>query len=623
MDAATVAPSGLLRLVIVGSVDDGKSTLLGRLLHDCQAVPLDQLESLRQAARQAGEPQVDLALLTDGLRAEREQRITIDVAYRHFATPRRRFILADTPGHEMFTRNMVTGASTADLAVLLIDAARGVQPQTYRHASLAARLGIRQIVAAINKMDQVGWSADLFAAIETELRQYAAGLGVPAFDALPVSALQGDNVVTASAQLAWFTGPTLLHYLETVEPPPVPAQPVRLPVQLVVRPTSDYRGYAGTLEAGSLRPGDCVAVQPLGQQTTVRDLLVAGQPAAEAVAGQAVVVRLHDELDIARGNLLSDPAAPATVTDELDATLVWLDERPLQVGRSYLLKHTTTTVRGRVTVVRHRLDPGTLAQQPAASLQLNDIGLVHLRLLRPICADRYAAQRRTGGFILIDPDTNATAAAGLIEDWPDPAHRAANLTLHSGRVTPDDRARMLGQQPFTLWLTGLSGSGKSTVAYALEDRLVAQGQPCIVLDGDNIRHGLNRDLGFSPADRSENIRRIAEVARLFNEAGLLVITAFISPYLADRAMARQVIGADRFVETWVAAPLEECERRDPKGLYVKARAGQIPEFTGVSAPYEAPVAADLCLNSDQFTVSELVDQAWSHLRARGAFAAPH
>ncbi len=613
----------LLRFTTAGSVDDGKSTLIGRLLHDAKGIYEDHLASVEAASLRNGHDGIDLALLTDGLKAEREQRITIDVAYRHFSTPRRRFIIADTPGHEQYTRNMATGASTADLAVILIDAEQGVVTQSRRHGFIAALLGIRHLLVAVNKMDLVDYDAAVFARIRDEYARFAAELGVPDVTVIPISALHGDGVVTPGDRMPWYDGPTLLEHLETVQIDRDTAPGAfRFPVQLVLRPNADFRGYSGTIASGTLHVGDPVTALPSGKQSRVARILTPAGEVSTACAPQAVTLCLDDELDISRGDLLAHPHDLPQEAREVDATLIWMDPRALHLNHTLLVKHTTRLARGQVTALHHRVDPNTLAQEPADTLRLNEIGAVRLSLFQPLLCDAYAQHRGTGSFILIDPVSNATLAAGLITgvraaDTPPGSTR--HLTRHDGQIGPAQRAALLRQQPATVWLTGLSGAGKSTLAYALEARLIADGHPCVVLDGDNIRHGLNQDLGFSPRDRSENIRRVAEVARLFNEAGLIVITAFISPYRADRDLARRIIGDDHFIETWLDAPLQECERRDPKGLYAKARAGQLPDFTGVSAPYEAPVSPELTLDAGGDPVATLVEAAWACLRARGIF----
>lgn len=613
----------LLRFTTAGSVDDGKSTLIGRLLHDSKSIYEDTLAAVANASRKSGQTDIDFALVTDGLKAEREQRITIDVAYRHFATPRRRFIIADTPGHEQYTRNMVTGASTANLAVILIDARNGVVTQSKRHGFIASLLGIPHLVVAVNKMDLVGYSREAFEAIRDEYREFTAKLRTHDVTFIPISALRGDNVVYHSANMPWYEGPPLLSHLETVHTASDNNLiDLRFPVQYALRPHGDFRGYCGTVASGVIRVGDEIIVLPSGRASRVSRILGPNGEMDYAFPPQSITLCLKDELDISRGDMIVHPANLPWVAHGLEAILVWIDNTPLRLHTPYLIKHTTGLVRGQCEEVKFRIDPNTLHRQPAETLRLNDIGRVRLRLFRPLLCDEYERNRGTGSFILIDPITNFTAGAGMIIDRShtyEAPRGATNIVRHVGRVTAEQRAQVLAQRPVTLWLTGLSGSGKSTLAYALEQRLIAAGHACVVLDGDNIRHGLNRDLSFSPEDRAENIRRVAEVAKLFNEAGLIVITSFISPYRKDRALARQIIGGDRFIEALVDAPLEECERRDPKGLYKKARAGQIPDFTGISAPYEAPEAPDLRLASAEATVDELVEQVWNYFTGRGLF----
>ena len=618
----------LLRFTTAGSVDDGKSTLIGRLLHDSKSIYEDHLAAVVEASRRGGQHGVDLALVTDGLKAEREQRITIDVAYRHFSTPRRRFIIADTPGHEQYTRNMATGASTADLAIILIDAAQGVVTQSKRHGFIAALLGIRHLLVAVNKMDQRDFQQETYARIRDDYAAFAAGLPACEVTFIPISALHGDNVVLPSAHMPWYDGPTLLDYLETVETA-VDDDPAdfRFPVQYVLRPDADFRGYCGTIASGSVRAGDQVVAQPSGKRSRVRRIITAAGEAESAGARQAITLCLDDDLDVSRGDLLAHPGRLPWQAREVDATLIWMDSRPLHLNHTLLVKHTTNLVRGQCVALEARIDPNTLSRDAAETLRLNEIGDVRLQLFKPLLCDAYTRNRQTGSFILIDPVSNATLAAGLItgvreaEALPGESDaRARNLTRHAGTVTAEQRGQLLRQRPATLWLTGLSAAGKSTIAYALEQRLIAEGHACMVLDGDNIRHGLNQDLGFSPRDRSENIRRVAEVARVLNEAGLIVITSFISPYRADRDLARRIIGTDRFIETLVDASLAECERRDPKGLYARARAGQIPDFTGVTAPYERPEVAELTLDTQGKSVEELVQGCWECLVEKGMIA---
>jgi len=604
-------------------VDDGKSTLIGRLLHDARGIYEDQLASVRQASRKSGQQDIDFALLTDGLKAEREQRITIDVAYRHFSTPRRRFIIADTPGHEQYTRNMVTGASTANLAIILIDARNGVLTQSKRHGFIATLLGIPHIIVAINKMDLVDYDQEVFERLRQEYSEFAARFTTRDLTFIPISALRGDNVVQHSQQTPWYDGPTLLTQLETVH---IASDnnliDLRFPVQYVLRPHGDFRGYCGTVASGVLRVGEEVVVLPAGKVTRVSRILGPDGDLAFAYPPQSVTVCLEENVDISRGDMISHPGNLPWVAHEVEAICIWMHDEPLRRDSPYLIKHTTQTVRGHCTEVNFRIDPNTLHRQSAETLQLNEIGRLRLRLFKPLFCDEYQRNRQTGGFIIIDPVHHFTVAAGLIIDRshhyesPRVQATAAHLTYQTGKVSTAERATLLNQQPATLWLTGLSGSGKSTLAYALEQRLIAAGHPCVVLDGDNIRHGLNRDLGFSPEDRQENIRRIAEVAKLFNEAGLIVITSFISPYRAHRQQAREIIGDDRFIEALVAAPLEECERRDPKGLYAKARAGVLPDFTGISSPYEEPEHPDLQLDTAHQSVDALLDKLWEYLIGR-------
>ncbi|HAZ62297.1 MAG TPA: adenylyl-sulfate kinase [Armatimonadetes bacterium] len=619
---ARVQRADLLRLATAGSVDDGKSTLIGRLIHDAQGLYDDQLAAVRTASTRSGQDTIDWALVTDGLKAEREQRITIDVAYRHFSTPRRRFIIADTPGHEQYTRNMATGASTADLAVILIDASHGVLTQSKRHGFITSLLGIPNLVVAVNKMDLVDWSQDVFEQIREEYLSWSAKLRVPAITFIPVSALLGDNVTQPSANLDWYDGPTLLGHLETV--PLGSAQNLidfRFPVQYVLRPTADFRGYAGTVASGNIRVGEEVLVLPSGRTSRVTQLLGPAGDQDHAFAQQAVAVCLADDLDLSRGDMIVRPGNQPWVAREIEAMLVWTDEAPQQSGATYILKHTTRLTRAQITEVVYRIDPNTLHRESVDHLALNEIGRVRLSAHQALMADEYTKNRATGAFILVDALTNATVAAGMvIRRQKTPSARPA--TDSASPVTDTDRARLLGQRPVTLWFTGLSGAGKSTIARALEARLLAMGHACMVLDGDEVRQGLNRDLGFSPTDRDENLRRLAEVAKLFCRAGLIVITAFISPTRADRSRAREILGSEQFVEVFVSTPLEECEKRDVKGLYARARAGQIPDFTGISAPYEAPEAADLTLPTVDTTVDELVDQAVQELRQRGHLQPP-
>ncbi|MEQ0557821.1 adenylyl-sulfate kinase [Amycolatopsis sp. NEAU-NG30] len=578
----------LLRIATAGSVDDGKSTLIGRLLYDSKAIFTDQLAAVERASRDRGEDYPDLALLTDGLRAEREQGITIDVAHRYFATPKRKFIIADTPGHLQYTRNMVTGASTADLALILVDARKGVLEQSRRHAFLASLLGIGHLVVCVNKMDLVGWSQERFAEIREEFRRFAMKLDVADLTFVPVSALHGDNVVHRSTSMPWHEGTSLLHQLEEVH---VASDrnliDARFPVQYVIR-RADFRGYAGTIAGGVFKPGDEVVALPSGFTSTVRAVWgPGGTPLPEAFTGQAVTVELTDELDLGRGAMLCRPGNRAESAREVDALVCWFSARSsLTPGASYAVRHTTTEARGTVERLEYRLDVTTLHRSPADTLALNDIGRIRLRTRSPLLFDPYRRNRATGGFLLVDEHTGDTVAAGMITGAP-----ASPIVWHTAAVRREDRPT----RGATVWLTGLSASGKSSVAVELERRLVAAGRPAYLLDGDNLRHGLNKGLGFSPEDRAENVRRVAEVARLFADAGVVAIASLISPYEADRASARAIHDGLPFVEVFVDTPLEVCEARDPKGMYAKARAGEISGFTGIDAPYERPSSPDLVL----------------------------
>ena len=586
--------AGLLRFLTCGSVDDGKSTLIGRLLHDTKAVFADQLDQLAADSRRVGTQgaALDLALLVDGLAAEREQGITIDVAYRYFAAERRRFIVADTPGHEQYTRNMVTGASTADLAVILIDARKGVLTQTRRHSWLVHLLGVRHLVLAVNKMGLVGHDERVFDAIVADWRAFADGVGISAATAIPLSGLTGANVTERSDAMPWYAGPTLVEHLETVpvDADAAAAAAFRLPVQWVNRPNADFRGFAGLIASGTVRPGDAVRIVPSGRRTTVARIASFDGDRASAQAGESVTLVLADEVDCSRGDVIAATAAPPETADHLSATLVWLDGAPLVPGRPYSLKLGTQLVEATVAAPDHVVDVNTQAEMPAETLNLNDIGVADLRTSRPLVFTPYAEGADLGGFILIDRDSNATAAAGMIRHA---RRRATNVHWQAPQVTREAHARQKGQVPKVLWFTGLSGAGKSTIANLVEQRLHALGRHSFLLDGDNIRHGLSRDLGFSDADRVENIRRVGEVAKLMTDAGLIVLTAFISPFRAERDLVRALLAEGQFVEIHVDTPLALAEQRDAKGLYARARAGEIPAFTGISSPYEPPVAPEI------------------------------
>ncbi len=613
-----MAPTSTLRFIACGSVDDGKSTLIGRLLADTGAVPSDQLAALQADSARSGTRggETDYALLVDGLAAEREQGITIDVAYRFFSSATRRFIVADTPGHVQYTRNMVTGASTADLAIILIDATRGVLEQTRRHSFLVDLLGVRHAILAVNKMDLVGWDEARFDAIVADYAAFAAGLGL-AFTAIPVCGVGGDNVVRRSAAMPWFAGPTILEALDAAPSAAARATaPLRLAVQGVVRPNADFRGYAGLVSAGTLAQGDRIRVLPSARAASVARVLIGGIDVPAAEAGQSVTVTLAEAVDVARGDLVCAADRPAEVADRLDATLVWMDDAHATAGGVYWLKLGTRTVTATIQRLDHRIDIATLAPVPAAALGLNDIGEATLVLDRAVAFDRYVDNRDTGGFILIDRATNATVAAGLIRGA---SRIASNIHWQAMDVDRAGKAAIKGQRPGIVWFTGLSGAGKSTIANIVEKKLFAAGRHTALLDGDNVRHGLNADLGFSDADRAENIRRVAAVARLMADAGLIVLVSFISPFRAERAAARAAAGDVEFVEVFVDTPLGAAEARDAKGLYAKARAGQLPNFTGIDSPYEAPEAPELRLDTTRLTAEAAADTIIDRLLVGGGW----
>lgn len=594
----------LLRLATAGSVDDGKSTLIGRLLYDSKAVMEDQWASVEQTSKGRGHDYTDLALVTDGLRAEREQGITIDVAYRYFATPKRKFIIADTPGHIQYTRNMVTGASTAQLVIVLVDARHGLLEQSRRHAFLASLLGIRHLVLAVNKMDLLGWDQEKFDAIRDEFHAFAARLDVQDVTSIPISALHGDNVVTKSDQTPWYEGPSLLSHLEDVY---IAGDrnmvDVRFPVQYVIRPHTlehqDHRSYAGTVASGVMRSGDEVVVLPIGKTTRITAIDGPNGPVAEAFPPMAVSVRLADDIDISRGDMIARTHNQPRITQEFDATVCWMaDNAVLEPGRDYVVKHTTRTVRARIAGLDYRLDVNTLHRdKTATALKLNELGRVSLRTQVPLLLDEYTRNASTGSFILIDPDTNGTVAAGMVLRDVSARTPSPNTVRHRSLVTAQDRP----PRGKTVWFTGLSGSGKSSVAMLVERKLLEKGISAYVLDGDNLRHGLNADLGFSMADRAENLRRLSHVATLLADCGHLVLVPAISPLAEHRALARKVhadAGID-FFEVFCDTPLQDCERRDPKGLYAKARAGEITHFTGIDSPYQRPKNPDLRLTPDR------------------------
>lgn len=602
----------LLRFITCGSVDDGKSTLIGRMLWDAQMLFDDQLASLKLESRKYGTQgeDIDFALLVDGLAAEREQGITIDVAYRFFATQRRKFIVADTPGHEQYTRNMVTGASTADVAVLLVDARHGILTQTRRHAYLVSLVGIRHVVVAVNKMDLVGYDKAVFTRIEEAFRSFAESLGFDSITVIPVSALKGDNITSRSAHTHWYAGPTLIGYLETVQPKAAVSDRFVFPVQWVNRPNSSFRGFSGTVAEGAIAVDDEVRVTHSGQVAKVAEIVTMDGALQQARAGQPVTLRLDREIDISRGDVLSRAAQPLETTDQLEATLVWMHEDAGLTGRTYDIKLATQWATCTLTTIKYKTDVNTLAHEAARSLALNDIGVCNIAISRPVAYDTYQNSRSLGSFILVDRYTKATVAAGMVRHT---LRRAENVHRQAVTVDRAARERLNGHPGKVVWFTGLSGSGKSTVANALEIALHARGQRTYLLDGDNVRQGLNKDLGFTEADRVENIRRVAEVARLMLDAGLVVLTAFISPFQRERQMAREVIGQDDFVEVYVSTPLEVCEARDPKGLYKKARSGKLPNMSGIGSPYEPPGDPDIVIDSSAEPVEELVRKLLARL----------
>ncbi|WP_447586426.1 sulfate adenylyltransferase subunit CysN [Pseudoxanthomonas mexicana] len=603
----------LLRFITCGSVDDGKSTLIGRLLYDSKRLFDDQLAALEKDSRRHGTQgeRIDYALLLDGLAAEREQGITIDVAYRYFDTDKRKFIVADCPGHEQYTRNMATGASTADLAVVLVDARKGLLTQTHRHSYIVSLLGIRHVVLAVNKMDLVDFDEAVFARIATDYRALARRLGIPEVTCIPLSALEGDNLSSRSTRTPWYNGPALLEHLEQVQ---VDAQEgggsLRLPVQWVNRPHQNFRGYAGTLAAGEVKPGDEVIVLPSARRSRVSRVLDAEGDVASATAGQAVTLTLADEIDISRGDVIAAAGDPPEVADQFAAHLLWMSDAPLLPGRPYWLKIGARTVSATVTEIKHRVDVNTQEHLAAKRLELNEVGYCNLSLDEPIPFEAYARNRTLGGFILIDRYDNGTAAAGTLDFA---LRRAGNVHWQHVDVDKAARARQKGQVPKVLWFTGLSGAGKSTIANLVDKRLHALGYHSFLLDGDNVRHGLNRDLGFTDEDRVENIRRVAEVAKLMTDAGLIVLVSFISPFRAERRMARARFDAGEFVEVFVDVPLAVAEARDVKGLYRKARAGLIPNFTGIDSPYEAPEHPELHLDAGAGDPEAMALQVLAHL----------
>ena len=604
-----------LRFVTCGSVDDGKSTLVGRLLYDSKLLLDDQLTALTAESKVAGTTggDLDFALLVDGLQAEREQGITIDVAYRFFATGRRRFVVADTPGHVQYTRNMATGASSADLAVVLIDARKGVITQTRRHTHILALLGVRHVVLAVNKMDMVGFDADRFTAIAVEYRTIAAQLGIQDVQCIPVVACDGDNIFTASRRMPWYAGTTIMEHLETVDVAgTIESRPFRFPVQWVNRPNAQFRGFCGRVASGMVRRGDAVTVQPSGHTTHVAGIVTAAGEYDSAVAGQSVTLVLADEIDVSRGDVLTAGTSPL-ISDQLAAHLVWFDDDAMIPGRRYVLKSGSASRAAVISTLKHRVAIDTMEHQAATTLGANEIGCVNLSLDRPLVCEAYRNNRELGSFILIDALSRRTAAAGMIDFS---LRRATDIKWHIVDVDKSVRARLKQQQPCVLWLTGLSGAGKSAIANLVDKRLSELGRHTAVLDGDNLRHGLNRDLGFTKEARVENVRRVAEVAALFVDAGMIALVSLISPFRSERQMARSLLKAGEFIEIHVATPLQECERRDSKGLYRKARAGELPNFTGIHQPYEPPEAPEISIDASALTVEAACEQIVRYLQER-------
>jgi bifunctional enzyme CysN/CysC len=608
----------LLRFITCGSVDDGKSTLIGRLLYDSKMIFEDQLAQLEADSKRVGTQgqNIDFALLVDGLTAEREQGITIDVAYRFFATDRRKFIVADTPGHEQYTRNMVTGASTADLAVILVDARKGILTQTRRHSFLVSLMGIRHVVLAVNKMDLVGYDPSVFDAIVADYAAFAEQVGIRDVLAFPLSGLAGDNIASKSDATPWYAGPALMEHLETVEldADRLQAKPFRMPVQWVNRPNLDFRGFSGLISSGVVRPGDAVRVEPSGRTSTIARIVTRDGDLDQALAGQSVSLTLNDEVDCSRGDILAAATAAPEVADQFETTIVWMADEPLLPGRPYLLKIGARTVSAQITEIKHEINVNTLEERAAKQLELNGIAVCNLSLDRPIGFDPYSEVPDTGGFILIDRMTNATVGAGMIRFA---LRRSQNIHWQALDVTKATRASDLGQKSAVIWFTGLSGAGKSTIANLVEKKLRFEGKHTYLLDGDNVRHGLNRDLGFTDADRVENIRRVGEVAKLMVDAGLIVLTAFISPFRSERRLARELLGRGEFFEVHVDTPLAVAEARDVKGLYAKARSGALKNFTGVDSPYEAPESPEIVVDTASMTPEAAAEMIVERLRDGG------
>ena len=606
-----------LRFLTCGSVDDGKSTLIGRLLYDSKLIFEDQLAALEADSRRMGTQgeEIDFALLVDGLAAEREQGITIDVAYRYFATDRRKFVVADCPGHEQYTRNMATGASNAELAVILVDARKGILTQTKRHSYIAHLFGIRDVVLAVNKMDLVDYDPEVYKRILTEYRQFASELGQLNIVGVPISALKGDNVTSRSKRMAWYEGPTLLSHLETMQTyKDLLSKPFRMPVQWVNRPNLDFRGFSGTVVSGIVRPGDAIQVSPSGQRSTVARIVMFDADLEEAQPGQAVTLVLTDEIDISRGDVIAEARKPLHTSDQLAVHLLWMNDAPMYPGRQYYLKSGARTVPCVVTDLKHTVNVNTLETQPAKSLGLNELGVANISLSQRIPFESFAEDGELGSFILIDRQSNGTVGAGLFDFS---LRRADNIVWQALTVDKQHRAAIKHQRPAVIWMTGLSGSGKSTIANLLESRLHDLNRHTYILDGDNVRHGLNRDLGFTAADRVENIRRVGETARLMADAGLITIVSFISPFRSERRMVRDLLEEGEFIEVFVDTPLEICEQRDPKGLYRRARAGEIANFTGIDSEYQPPEAPKVHIRTTEVSPEQAVELLLGHLEEHG------
>ena len=608
----------LLRFIACGSVDDGKSTLIGRLLHDTEGVFDDQLARAESESKKFGTQgsDTDYALLVDALTAEREQGITIDVAYRYFATERRKFIVADTPGHEQYTRNMITGASNADAAMILVDARKGLSTQTYRHSYLVSLMGIKNIVLVLNKMDLVDYSAETYGQLVDSYREFADSAGIEDFTAIPVSALKGDNIVEPSTNTSWYHGPTLLSWLETtkVDADIKRTQPFRMAVQWINRPNLDFRGYTGTVSGGSIKPGDAIRIQPSGKTANIAKIITADGELEQAVAGQAVTLTLNNEIDVVRGDVISTTEQPASTADQFECSIVWMHDDALLPGRQYLLKVGAQTVTATVTDIKHEVNVDTLEQIAAKKLDLNSIGVCNLSTDRQIAYDSYNENRETGSFILIDRASNQTVGAGMLHFA---LRRSDNIHMQAVDVDKTMRSELKQQKACILWFTGLSGAGKSTIANIVEKKLSALGRHTYLLDGDNVRHGLNKDLGFTDADRVENIRRIGEVAGLMVDSGLIVLTAFISPFRSERQMARNLVDGDEFLEVFVETPLSLAEERDPKGLYKKARKGELKNFTGIDSPYEPPENPEILVDTASLSAEQAAEKVLSELRRAG------